>query len=160
MRHGEQIAWAAARDYSLELACDLGDAFTIKAGGFQITLNDFVNRGIRGCLHHGTGKGAYKIDVIAFCRFAIGLHQTDANPDAAMLHGQGNEVVNRRVLVTVHGGRIGETAKNLVFPLLSKPGFGAGIGKFLELPSSRYPCMLVSRERWHQRHPATPIAPR
>ena len=75
------------------------------------------------------------VRVIALGRLAVVGHHAQTHPNATMLHRQRKKVVQRRQLVAVHAGAVGETGKDLVFPALRVPRLGRRIGKFLELPA-------------------------
>lgn len=54
-----------------------------------------------------------------------------AYPNTAVLHGQREQVLQRRQLVPVHCDAVGEASEHLVFPLLGEPGFGDASANFL-----------------------------
>ena len=88
----------------------------------------------RGLGHRAGGRGQV-INVAALCGLAVVGVGASASPDAAMLHGQGHEVMQCGVFVPIDAGAVGEAAKNLVFPRQGVPGLGGGISKFFELPT-------------------------
>jgi hypothetical protein len=57
-----------------------------------------------------------------------------SDPDHAVLHGQGNEVLDGGELIAAGASRDGKAASDLVFPGRRKPPLGGLVGNFLKLP--------------------------
>jgi hypothetical protein len=68
-------------------------------------------------------------------RFAVACQHAKPHPNAAVLHGQRAQVVQGGLLVAIDRCAVGKAAEDLVFPGLRKPGFGAGVCEFFELPA-------------------------
>ena len=86
-------------------------------------------------MRHGAGVRPKVVDVIALGGLRVVRIDAQADPDAAVLHGQGDHVVQCGMLVAVHAGTVGEAGEQLVFPGLAEPWLGGRVGELLELPA-------------------------
>jgi hypothetical protein len=77
------------------------------------------------CHHARVGTDAVDVAVV---------HGGLTYPHHALLHGQGDEVLDGRQFVAAGAGRNGETTSDLVFPCAAPPLLGGGISEFFELP--------------------------
>ena len=87
------------------------DACAIAAGRFEIARRHLFGRRIGRRLRHRRDVGAHAVQVVARRRFQIGRLDVHADPDAAVLAGQQEEVFERIELVAVDAGAIGEAAE-------------------------------------------------
>ena len=110
-----------------QLRSHLRHACAIGFGGVQVALGNVLRRAGGADLGHHARAGTQAVDAaVVHCRLT--------DPDHALLHGQGNEVLNGGQLVAAEVGRTGEATGHFVLPSADVPAFGRCIGEFLELP--------------------------
>ena len=100
-RHSTQSKLIVQREILINLLPKLRRSFcnplAKQLGGFQIARQwAFVGRRVGRALRHCAGERAEEIAVVALGGLGIGRHRSGADPDHALLHRQGEQVVQGR----------------------------------------------------------------
>ncbi|CAN0644638.1 hypothetical protein BCEP27_31023 [Burkholderia cepacia] len=125
----------ASRCSGPELSGDRRDAHAMAACRLEVARRHFFGQRIGRRLRHRPDIGAHAIQVVTHRGFHVRRLDVHADPDAAVLPGQQEEVFERVELVAVDAGAVGEAAKDLVPPSAFEPDLRGCVGKLLELPA-------------------------